>query len=78
MGNGAFKINVAFNLGIVFDVNKCKMKLLEALKFGNGIQNQMNIFIMLQCSSLVSWTKLMNFIDIDLIPFNTCYLNLPK
>jgi hypothetical protein len=47
MGNGAFKINVAFNLGIVFDVNKCKMKLLEALKFGNGIQNQMNIFIML-------------------------------
>lgn len=49
MGNGAFKINVAFNLGIVFDVNKCKMKLLEALKFGNGIQNKMRTCIILQC-----------------------------
>jgi hypothetical protein len=75
MGSRAFNINVALNPRIVFDVGKCKMKLSEALKFGNGIQNQMSTCIILQCSSLVSWTKLMTFINIDLIPFNMCYLN---
>jgi hypothetical protein len=78
MGSGDFNINVAFNPGIVFHVGKCKMRLSEALKFGNGIQNQMSTCIILQCSSLVSWTKLMTFIDIDLTPFNTCYLNLSE
>jgi hypothetical protein len=76
MGNGDFNINVAFNHGIVFDVNKCIMRLSEVLKFGNGIQNKMRTCIILQCSSLVSWTKLMSFIDIDLTHFNMCYLNL--
>jgi hypothetical protein len=52
------------------------MRLSKALKFGNGIQNQMSTCVILQCSSLVSWTKLMSFIDIDLTPFNMCYLNL--
>jgi hypothetical protein len=78
MGSGALNINAALNPGIVFDAGKCKMRLSEALKFGKGIQNQMSTCIILQSSSLVSWTKLMSFIDIDLTPFNMCYSNLSE
>jgi hypothetical protein len=76
MGSGTFNINVALNPQIIFYAGKCIMKLSKALKFGNGIQNQMNTCMILECSSLVSWTKLMSFINTNLTPFNMCYLNI--